>query len=99
MGFCFYGGLRGRNRDYCMPDKGRGLACVHGGVSITDSTFLEISRVWGFTTILQGNVTSVEGELVPEYSLSLLVKLYETQGWVRIQAATLHLCPTAAHTL
>lgn len=96
MGFCFYGGLRGRNGDYCMPDKGRGPACVHGGVSITDGTFLEIFRVWGFTTILQGNVTSVEGELVP---LSLLVKLFETQGWVRIQAATLHLCPTAAHTL
>lgn len=82
-----------------MPDKDRGAECVRGGVSNTDSTFLEISTVWGFTTMLQGNMNSVEGMLMLEYFLSPLVKLYETEGGVRIQAAIVHPCPTAAHTL
>lgn len=69
------------------------------GTGYTDNTSLEISRAWGFTTTLQGNLNSVEGVLVPDYSLSPLVKPYKTWGWVRIQAATLHLCPIAAHTL
>lgn len=75
------------------------MECTLGGISSTDSTFLAISRAWRFTAKMQSNVNSVEGVLVPEYSLLLLVKLYETWGWVRIQAATIHLCPTAVHTL
>lgn len=98
-GFCFYGGSRQINGFYYTPDKDRGVECAQGGNTSTGSTSWGICGAWQFTAVLQGNVNSVEGMLVPEHSLSLLVKQYETWGWVRIQAAIIHLCPTAAHTL